>query len=101
MLFLHISKHSPESCPYHNEKAKKATVDLMANFDKLMKKYGIKNVGSWHSMPNHLLVAVFDAPSFEATQKFGREPEVMAWTAYNDSEIMPVVTAEESMKFLK
>jgi hypothetical protein len=52
-------------------------------------------------MPNHLLVAVFDAPSFEATQKFGREPLVMAWIAYNDSEMMPVVTAEESMKFLK
>jgi hypothetical protein len=49
MLFLQISRHNPESCPMHNEKAKKATVDLMANMDRLFEKHGIKTVGSWHS----------------------------------------------------
>lgn len=102
MLFLQISKHSPESCPIHHEKHKKATIDLMANMDKLQKKHGIKEVGSWHSMPNHLLVAVFDAPSLEATQKFMMEPVIVAWMAHNNSEIMPVTTAEEAVKmFLK
>jgi len=101
MLFLQISKHNPESCPMHHEKAKKATIDLMANMDKLQKKHRIKEIGSWHSAPNHLLVAVFDAPSIEAAMGFAAEPEVMAWLSYNDSQIMPVTTAEEAMKYIQ
>jgi uncharacterized protein with GYD domain len=101
MLFLQISKHNPESCPMHNEKAKKATIDLMANMDKLLRKHGVKMVGSWHSMPNHTSVVVFDAPNMEALWKFAMEPEIMVWTAYNDSQMMPVMTVEESMKMLK
>jgi hypothetical protein len=98
MLFLQISKHSPESCPIHHEKHKQATIDLMAKMDRLQAKHGIKEIGSWHSMPNHTLVAVFDAPNLEAAQKFGMEPEVTAWMAHNHTEIMPVTTAEDAMK---
>jgi uncharacterized protein with GYD domain len=102
MLFLSISKHAPEICPIHNEKHKKATMDLMANSDKLLKKHGVKQVGSWLSMPNHMLVSVYDAPNMEAMMKFSMEPVVVAWLAYNDSEMFPVTTAEEAVKmFLK
>jgi len=102
MLFLQISKHAPESCPIHNEKHKKATMDLMANLDKLQKKYGVKEIGSWLSMPNHLNVSVYDAPNMEAIIKFSMDPVVVAWLAYNDSETFPVTTAEEAVKiFLK
>jgi uncharacterized protein with GYD domain len=101
MLFLQISRHSPESCPMHNEKVKKATVDLMAKMEELMKKYGIKMVGCWNATPEHLIVSVFDAPSLEALLKFGMEPEAMAWMSYHMTETMPVMTLEESMKLLK
>lgn len=101
MLFVQISKHSPESCPIHHEKHKKATIDLMAKMGRLQKKHKIKEIGSWASMPNHLLVAVFDAPSTEEAMRFAREPEVMAWMSHNDTQLMPVTTAEEAMKLLK
>jgi hypothetical protein len=100
MLFLQISKHAPESCPMHNEQAKKVTADLMAKMDQLTKKYGIKIVGGWNSMSDHSVVVVYDVSSFEALMNFSMEPEVMAWTGYNDTETKPVITIEESMKLL-
>ena len=100
MLFLQISKHAPESCPMHNEKVKKVTADLMAKMDQLTKKYEIKTVGGWNSMSDHSVVVVYDVPNFEALMKFSMEPEVTAWTGYNDIETKPVVTIEESMKLL-
>ena len=101
MLFLQTSRHSPESCPMHNEKVKKASVDLMARMDQLVKKHGIKVVGGWHSPPDHSTVVVYDAPSMEAILKFSMEPEVMAWSSYHTTETKPVMTLEESMKLLK
>jgi uncharacterized protein with GYD domain len=84
-----------------NEKAMKANVDLMAKMDELSKKYGIKTVGIWTSMPDHLVVAVYDAPSWEALYKMGMEPEVMTWGSYNTTEMRQVMGMEEVMKFMK
>jgi uncharacterized protein with GYD domain len=101
MLFLQISKHAPESCPMHNEKVKKAAEDLMGKLGQLTKKHGIKIVGSWAAIPEHLMVIVYDAPNMEALIKFAMEPEAMNWSGYNTTETMPVMTTEEAMKFLK
>ena len=101
MLFLMISKHSPESCPYINEKVKKLTADGMAKADQMSKKYGVKTVGMWVSMPEHLTVAVYDAPSLEALMKVAMEPELMSVLMYSTTEIHPMMTIEESMKSLK
>ncbi len=101
MLFLQISKHAPESCPMHNEKVKKASVDLMAKFGSLTKKHRIKVIGGWHPMPDHQTVIVYDAPNLDAVMKFSMEPEVMTWSGYHTTEIKPVMTLEESMKLLK
>ena len=101
MLFLQTSRHAPESCPMHNEKVKKASVDLMAKMDQLTKKHGIKVVGGWHSPGDHFFVIVYDAPNMEAMLKMSMEPEVMAWSSYHMSEMKPVMTLEESMKLLK
>jgi uncharacterized protein with GYD domain len=99
-LFLQISKHSPESCPMHNEKTKKATMDLMTKMAQLTKKHGVKLVGSWVSIPEHLMVAVYDAPSMEALMKLAMEPEIMTWSGYNTTETKPVMTTEETMKLV-
>jgi hypothetical protein len=101
MLFLMISKHSSESCPFNNEKVKKLTAAAMAKSDKINKKYRIKTVGEWVSMPEHLMVAVYDAPSLEALMKVSMEPELMSVLMYSTTEIHPVITMEEAMKFLK
>jgi hypothetical protein len=101
MLFMQISKHAPESCPLHNEKVKKASVDLMAKMIPLTMKHGIKVIGGWHSMQDHQFVMVFDAPTLDSVMKFSMEPEVLIWSAYHNIEIKPVMTLQESMKLLK
>lgn len=46
----------------NNEKAKKMSVEVAGKLGKLTKKHGIKNVGSWTVIPEHLVFMVFDAP---------------------------------------
>jgi hypothetical protein len=101
MLFLQISKHTIESCPMHNEKVRKISIDAANKMDKLMKKYRIKVVGSWTSMPDHTNISVYDAPSMEALLKCSMEPEIMAWMSYNMTETKPIMTLEDTMKLLK
>lgn len=101
MLFLQTARHSAESCPMHNEKVKKIMADLFAKMGPLSKKHGIKMVGGWASIPEHLTVMVYDAPSMEAMLKFSMEPEVMAWISHHTTETRPVMTIEEVMKLLK
>ena len=45
--------------------------------------------------------AVYDAPNLDALMKFAVEPEVMTWSGYHTTEIKPVMSTEESMKFSK
>jgi uncharacterized protein with GYD domain len=92
MLFLQISRHSIESCPMNNEKVKKVYVDSFAKMGQLMKKYGIKMIGGWAAMTEHLNVAVCETPSMDALMKFSMEPEMMSWLAYNSTEIIPVMS---------
>ncbi len=85
----------------HNEKVRKISIDAVNKMDKLLKKYKIKVVGSWTSMPEHTNISVYDAPSMEAMQKFSMEPEMMAWLGYNTTELKPIMTLEDTMKLMK
>jgi uncharacterized protein with GYD domain len=100
MLFLQISKHSIESCPLHNDKVKKVYVDSFAKMGQLMQKHGIKLVGGWTGVLDHLFVAVCEAPSMDALMRFSMEPEPMSWFEYNSTQILPVMSMEEGMKLL-
>lgn len=101
MLFLQISRHSIESCPFTNEKVKKIYIDFYAKYDQLMKKHGIKLVGGWSGMPgSHFNVVVVDAPNMDALMKFSMEPVVMSAGLVQTIEIYPVMTLEETMKLV-
>jgi hypothetical protein len=101
MLFMQISKHSPESCPMNNEKAMKASSVLSAKLGELTKKHGVKIVGAWHDAGNHRFVFLWDA-SYDALMKLSMEPEMLSWVAFHNNETFPVMTLEESAKlFLK
>ena len=99
--FLIISRHSPENCPLNNEKMKAMTLALPDKLGGLEKKHGVKRVGAWTVVPEHLLVWVYEAPSSEALQKFSMEPELLEWMAFNTSEIKLAMSVEESMKLLE
>jgi hypothetical protein len=99
---LKISRHSPENCPLVNEKAKKMNQEVTGKLGELTKKHGIKIVGGWTVVSEHLLVMVYEAPNFEAFQKFAAEPDIVKWLAYQDTtEFKMAMTLEESMKLLK
>jgi len=101
MLFLQISKHSIESCPMHNEKVKKVYADSYAKMGQLMKKHGIKMIGGWAAMMEHLFVGVCEAPTMDAVVKFSMEPEIMSLNLYTETVVQPVLTLEEAMKLMK
>ncbi|HVP16756.1 MAG TPA: DUF3303 family protein [candidate division Zixibacteria bacterium] len=101
MLHMLFMKHTAESCPMHEEKIRKLYMEFYDQMGPLMKKYGIKMVGAWSSMSDHLSVAVLDVPSQEAMVRFWMEPAAMAFAGYLTIETRPVMTLEETMKFLK
>lgn len=96
-----IHRHSPENCAFFNEKARKMTLNLVDKMEGLLKKHGVKMVGCWHVLAEHLMFEVYEAPSLEAFQKLGREPEILAWSAYNTFEVKSAISAEEAIKMLK
>jgi hypothetical protein len=100
-IFLIISSHSPENCPMNNEKMKRLMLELPDKLGGLENKHGIKRVGVWTVIPEHLFVWVYEAPSSEVLQKFSMEPEMAKWMAWNTSEIKLAMSLEESMKLLK
>ena len=99
--FLIISRHSPENCPINNEKMKKITLELPEKLGDLEKKHGIKRIGVWTVIPEHLTVWVYEAPSSESLQKFSMEPDMIKWMAWNTNEIKLAISLEESIKLLK
>ena len=101
MLYMLFMRHTAESCPMHEEKIRKLYMDFYDQWQPLSKKYGIKLVGAWASMPDHLSVMVIDAPSQEAMMRLWTEPVSMAFAGYLTIETKPVMTLEETMKFLK
>ena len=85
----------------HNETVKKTFKDFNENLQPLMQKYGIKIVGSWVSMPEHMTVIVYDVPNPDEMIKFMREPHIMGWQAYQTITNRPVSAFEDVMKMLK
>jgi hypothetical protein len=100
-IFLIVSRHSPENCPMNNEKMKKITLELPEKLGVLEKKHGIKRIGVWTVIPEHLTVWVYEAPSSESLQKFSMEPDMVKWMAWNTNEIKLAMSLEESIKLLK
>ena len=98
--FLMISRHSPENCPLNNEKMKKITLELPEKLGSLEKKHGLKRVGVWTVIPEHLTVWVYEAPSSESLQVFSMETDIVKWMAWNTSEIKLAMSLEESIKLL-
>jgi hypothetical protein len=100
-IFLLIGRHSPENCPMFNEKARKVWTEYFSKEDGLLKKHGVKSLGSWIVGTEHLSVGVFEAPSLDAFEKLGMEPQVLALTAYMTYEIKLALSMEEVAKMLR
>lgn len=100
-IFLVISRHSPENCPMCNEKARKVEMEYFNKIEGLMKKHGIKNLGGWSVYTEHLSVFAVEAPSLDAWQKCGMEPEVLALQGIETYEVKMAISMEDAAKMLK
>jgi hypothetical protein len=99
--FLLISKHSPENCPMFNAKTRKLMTEAMDKMDGLMKKHGVKNIGSWTVPNEHLDIEVYEAPSLDAFMKLGMEPAIMALSEFLTYEIKLAMSSEEVEQMMK
>ncbi len=99
-IILVTSKHSPENCPKHNQKARDAVLNLAEKVEELHRKYGIKVIGNWVVPSEHTKFTVYDVPSVEAFQECGKEPAIAALKAFKTSEIRTAVDFKEALKEL-
>jgi L-rhamnose mutarotase len=99
-VFIMISKHTAEDCALHNEKMKKTWNQIYAQMPELLKKHGVKNLGSWAVVPEHTLYFVFEA-SGEAFQKYLMEPDMLTWLGTNTTEIKMAAPLEQQAKALQ
>ena len=67
----------------------------------LLKRHGIRLVGSWTASWEHTSWMVIEAPSIEAYQNFSYEPEVIASGEFETKEIKLVMSIEESLKLMQ
>ena len=96
-----LQRHSVENCPMNNEKMKKMALEIVEKMGALLKKHGIKMVGSWSVAREHLSIIVYEAQSLDAFLKLQMEPALMKWMAQHTTEIKIAMTIEETMKLLK
>jgi hypothetical protein len=61
----------------------------------------MKNLGACNVNTEHLGVMMLEAPSLEAFNKLGMEPEVMALSAVETYEVKLALSMEEAMKMLR
>jgi hypothetical protein len=59
---LIFSRHTPENCPLNNEKMKKMSFEFTAKLEEIAKKNGVRIIGNWAVMPEHLTIARARSP---------------------------------------
>ena len=101
VTFLMIARHTAADCPAHNEKSRKSMGEYMSKAPELLAKHGVKMVGGWNVHPEHLIVEVYEAPSFEAMQAVSMEPESMSMMNWQTIELKAAMTHEETWKMLQ
>ena len=99
-IFIMFGRHHAENCPMFNEKTRKIMMEYAGKSDRLMKKHGIKELGSWTVIGEHLAVMVYEAPSSDVFTKFLMEPEWMPVNAFETVEVKLAISNEEVRKML-
>ncbi|MGA3200021.1 MAG: hypothetical protein ABSD89_11535 [Halobacteriota archaeon] len=99
--FLLFWRHAAADSPAHNEKSRKSMAEYMSKAAELNAKHGVKWVGSWVVLSEHLAVDVGEAPSFEAMQALLMEPEIMSLMNWTTMELKAAMTLEETWKMMQ
>lgn len=76
-------------------------MEFLDKIDGLMKKYGVKELGSWTIPNEHLGFEVFEAPSLDAVTKLFMEPVAMALGTFETCELKAAFNSEEMVKMMQ
>lgn len=98
MLFMIVSKHSPESCPMVNTTSRENLIASNQRMNDVAKSLGVKILGTWADMPAHMIFMLIDAPKPEVLSKMAVELHLVDW---NTSITHPVITMQEAMAQLQ
>lgn len=90
MLYMVISRHSPESCP--GRPGNEAVHPCMHSMDELIKERNIRIVGRWADPPAHINYMVLEADTAHVIQEALMESGLFAYTT---TEIRPVLSMDE------
>jgi hypothetical protein len=85
----------------NNEKSLKVVSEIASKQDELAAKHGIKIVGGWQVHSEHLVIQVFEAPSFDAFQAYSMEPEMMNVMNLMTTEVKVAMTLEETWQMMQ
>ncbi len=99
-IFIVTAQHSPESCPIHNEKTRKATLEILPKIEEAAKLHGVKTLGSYAVMPEHRIYTIYDAPTADDFRRVISEPPVLQWIGLNLIEIKLAMPTDEVVKML-
>ncbi len=94
MLYMIVSRHTPEACPMINEASLKKMVSAYQRMGDVAKKLGVTPKGTWTDMPAHTIFMLLDSPTAEALGQMAMELNLVDW---NTSVTHPVVTFEQAM----
>ena len=92
-----LADHSPDLCPSSNAKVRARSLEGLnpENADRVAESLGMKTLfGPLHLDPSHRTLAIFEAPTIEAVNKWVIETGLFQW---NTVEVSAVTSIEEMM----
>lgn len=88
-------KHTVESCPLFNAGVLEKFKELVRRREEVAAKHGVKVLGAWTSVLDHLIFYFVDAPSQEAVENYFKEIGFAFW---NNIEIRQVKQVEDVLR---
>jgi hypothetical protein len=88
-----LADHSPDLCPSSNAKVRARAIEGLNpdNADKVAQSLGLKILfGPLHLDPSHRTIAVIDAPTIEAVNKWVIETGLFQWNTVEVSAVTPI-----------
>ena len=94
MLYMIVSRHTPEACPVVNKTSMEKMVSANQRMGEYTKAIGVTVKGMWTDMPAHTIFMLLDAPNAHLLSKMAFELHLID---NNTSVIYPVITMQEAM----
>jgi len=97
MQYVVFAEHSPELCPTANAKTRELMKQGAGEMPALAKKLGVDIVTIRVYGPDHVIVAVVEAPDIEPVREFAFQSRMAQW---NTVKVNPTWSMDEALERL-